>query len=125
MQLLRFLMVGVFNTIFGYSIIFTSMYIFEVSPEISNFVGYSISLTCSYILHKKYTFESTQSFTGEVPKFIFIFMVSYSINLFVLIILIHKFSVHEGLSQLLAGAAYVGTSYVANKYYVFKESNIG
>ncbi|MHB8914787.1 MAG: GtrA family protein [Thiobacillus sp.] len=119
-QLFRFLSVGTFNTILGYFIIFSCMYLAKMSPESSNVIGYAVGLITSYILNRKFTFNSTQDRRGEIIRFLAVFVIAYAFNFVVLVILVHRIGVHDGASQVIAGVVYVGTSYIMNKYYVFK-----
>jgi len=122
-QFSRFIMVGVFNTLFGYCVIFACMYLARMSPEASNMTGYTIGLIVSYILNRNFTFNSKQSRTTEIIRFLAVFVVAYSSNFAILVILIHKVGLHEGMSQIFAGVVYVVTSYLMNKYYVFKPAD--
>lgn len=119
-QFVRFLTVGVFNTLLGYCIIFACMYLAKMSAESSNFTGYAVGWVASYVLNRKYTFNSKQSHRSEIVRFIAVVVIAYALNFAVLVILIHRVGIHEGVSQILAGIAYVITSFVMNKYYVFK-----
>jgi putative flippase GtrA len=119
-QFYRFLTVGVFNTLLGYCIIFACMYLVNMSPEISNLFGYSVGLVASYILNRNYTFNSNQRQKTEIIRFLVVFIIAYGSNFAILVILIHKFGIHEGASQILAGIIYVTVSFFMNKYYVFK-----
>jgi putative flippase GtrA len=122
-QVFRFLTVGFFNTLLGYCIIFAFMYLAKISPEISNVLGYGICLFISYALHRNFTFNSNQLKTVEVTRFLVVFLIAYASNFVVLLILIHKLALNEGLSQVMAGIFYVATSFIMNKYYVFKTSS--
>jgi len=119
-QLVRFLLVGAFNTVFGYCIIFFCMYVLKIAPEASNIVGYAIALGVSYALNRKITFESSEKRTGEILKFLLVFLLAYSANLLALVFLFRVLHLEKGVSQVLAGIFYVGVSFVMNKYYVFK-----
>jgi putative flippase GtrA len=123
-QLSRFVAVGLFNTVLGYFVIFGCMYLVKISPEISNVAGYAVGLVASYILNRKYTFNSKQNQLNEIVRFLAVFFVAYASNFVVLIILIHGVGVHEGASQILAGLIYVIASFIMNKYYVFKAPNV-
>ena len=101
------------------------MYLVKMPPESSNGVGYAVGLVASYALHRKYTFNSKQSRSLEMVRFLAVFIVAYASNLAVLVILIRKLGIHEGISQILAGFVYVVASYIMNKYYVFKISKAG
>lgn len=118
-QFFRFLTVGVTNTILGYCIIFSCMYLANMSPQLSNITGYSIGLISSYILNKNYTFKSRQNRHHEIIKFLGVFIIAYVLNFLVLTMLIQFFCLHNGASQILAGLVYIGTSFTMNKYIVF------
>ena len=121
-QLSRFLLVGVANTGLGYTIIFSCMYLAELSPELSNAAGYMGGLLASYFLNRHYTFRSTQQRSTEFGRFAITFLLAYTVNLIVLIVLVRVLAVYAGLSQVIAGVIYVSTAYLLNKHYVFQAS---
>lgn len=123
-QFSRFVLVGIFNTLLGYGVIFSCMYLANMSPETSNVAGYAVGLIASYLLNRSYTFKSKQSRPGEMIRFLIVFIVAYASNFAILIFLIHSINLHAGLSQVLAGVVYVAASYLMNKYYVFKASRV-
>ena len=122
-QFFRFLTVGVLNTILGYCVIFACMYLAKMSPESSNVAGYAVGLVASYVLNRKYTFNSKQDRRSEIARFLAVFVIAYASNFVVLVILIHVIGMHEGASQVIAGLVYVAASFIMNKYYVFKISD--
>ncbi len=123
-QFLRFIIVGVLNTLVGYSIIFGCMYLLKMSPQASNAIGYGISLYISYFLHRNLTFNSKQRKRDEVTRFLVVFLIAYASNFVALLVSIHKLGINEGLSQIFAGVVYVAVSFVMNKYYVFKTISV-
>ncbi len=117
-----FILVGVVNTALGYSVIFGCLYLAGMSPEFSNIIGYLIGLVASYFLHRNYTFRSKRQRKTEFFNFMVVFLIAYIANLATLIILVRALEAHAGLSQIIAGAVYVATSYLLNKNYVFRYS---
>jgi len=122
-QLARFVAVGIVNTLLGYAVIFACMYLAHMSAEASNVAGYAVGLTASYALNRSYTFNSRQGVTSELVRFLAVFGIAYGLNFMALLILIYRLDVHEAASQILAGAVYVGASFLLNKHYVFKTSD--
>lgn len=122
-QLLRFVLVGIFNTIFGFSVIFACMYLLGIGPLASNVIGYGCGLLTSYALNKWYTFESAARGAGEPFRFLLVFAAAYLLNLGSLVLLIRHARMHEGIAQLVAGCVYVGASFLLNRYYVFRKTN--
>ena len=124
-QFSRFLLVGFFNTFLGYAVIFSCMYLTELSPEFSNILGYSIGLLVSYLLNKHYTFRSSLNWHRELIRFLLVFCIAYAANFAILIALIRLMGVHEAIGQICAGVVYVVVSYLLNKIYVFRKSEFG
>lgn len=98
------------------------MYLMGMTPEVSNVTGYGVGLVISYGLHKKYTFKKAQSHRGEFIRFVTVFLIAFAANFLILVILIHKFDAHEGMSQIFAGIVYVAIAYLMSKFYVFRSA---
>ena len=121
-QLIRFGLVGVFNTLVGYAIIFTAMYGLDFSPVAANASGYGVGLLISYWLNRVYTFRSSSAVGSEAFKFVAVVGLAYLINLAVLLLWTKVFGFHEGVGQVVAGGAYIVSSYSLNKYFVFQQT---
>lgn len=116
----KYIFVGLFNTIVGYSVIFFLMYILGASPEISNIAGYGVGLVLSYFLNRTFVFNSDEDKQREFSRFIMVFCIAYAANFLTLLVFINHLDARLGLSQIIAGIVYTGTSFFMNKYYVFK-----
>lgn len=99
------------------------MYLAKISPETSNLTGYAVILVISYILHRKYTFKSNQKRRNEIIRFLIVFFVAYALNFLALVIFLHMLVMPDWICQVLAGIVYVVSSYIMNKFYVFKISD--
>lgn len=119
-QFLRFLLVGGFNTIFGYAIIFSAMYWFGMSPVASNVLGYAIAIMVSFLLNKFFTFRSSGSGKRELVRFLAVFLLAYGANLAALHAAVEILGINAFVSQVLAGIFYTLTSYTLSKLYVFQ-----
>jgi putative flippase GtrA len=96
------------------------MYLAGLSPQLSNILGYSIGLVTSYALNRTFTFRSRNRKPAEFTRFLVIFGVSFAVNFVVLTLLLRVQQIPAGVSQVIAGAAYVVTSYVLGRRYVFR-----
>ncbi|MDG7001057.1 MAG: GtrA family protein [Nitrososphaerota archaeon] len=119
-QLLKFIAVGVLNSMLGYSVIFGCMYLGKMAPGTSNVAGYAVGLTVSYILNRRYTFNSKKSRRAEITRFMAVFLIAYALNLLVLLAMIHRFKMNADISQILSGVVYIAAAFIMNKYYVFQ-----
>jgi putative flippase GtrA len=117
---LRFVLVGAFNTGFGYALIFFCMLVLGLSPFLSNFIGYAVGLCASFALHRFYTFRSSGQALPEFLRFLPVFVVCYALNLLALYLSIHELGINAIAAQVIAAATYIGSSFMLNKVLVFR-----
>lgn len=118
-QFIRFLLVGLINTAWGYLLIFSLMYFLSISPTISNALGYAFGLVSSYALHRLYTFRSKNIKRYEFSRFIVVFGLAYGANYVALRALLAS-GLNPYACQIAAGIIYVLSSYLLGKVFVFK-----
>ena len=115
----RYILVGVINTILGYTIIFYCMYGLGLNPITSNIAGYGLCIFASYWMNRTYTFRSNGEKVPEAINFFVVFGLAYLANLTALSFFISN-GLHPALSQIIAGVFYVTVSFGANRLIVFK-----
>ena len=116
---IKYLIIGVFNTIIGYGVIFILM-AFGIIPEIANIIGYIIGILVSYALNKFYTFKTKSKSKKEFFRFIVSMICAYLINLFVLIVLYRYFHIDKYIATIIASIFYTLSGYVFSKYFAFR-----
>lgn len=126
---IRFLLVGVLNTLVGLSTIFILLNSLGFSYYISTFVGNGIGAMVSFFLNRTFTFDSGTSIKAGAPKFIavilFCYYCAYTISsiaagwLVPNLIGIHMISEKE-IAVLLGTIIYTILNYLGQKYFVFK-----
>jgi len=114
-MLLKYLKVGVINTILGMIVILFCLNILGVNYNISYFIGYVIGLINSFLLNKHYTFNSTTKWSKELIPFIIVFLISYFISHIILIGLIEKLYIDKNISIVLSMVIYTIIGYTLNK----------
>ena len=117
-QLIRYLSVGVINTLVGLSIIWGLM-LLGVDPVTANACGYAVGLVVAFILNRAWTFRVEAEF-GQIVRYLLAFMVAYGINVVILNFCLQLFGGQGFLEQLPAMAAYTLSFYLLCKYYVFR-----
>ncbi|MDQ7047511.1 MAG: GtrA family protein [Sulfurovum sp.] len=117
-QFVTYNIVGIANTIVGFSIIFLLMFS-GVSATISNAIGYAIGAVLSYHLNKKYTFKSTTDSKTQALKFFAVLLIAYLLNFITLQWLLSF--VNPYLAQLLSAIVYTLSSFVLAKLLVFRD----
>ena len=116
-QFVKYNLVGIVNTVIGFSIIFSLMFL-GVSAVLSNSIGYAIGSIVSYSLNKKYTFNSNENSKIQALKFFAVLGVSYLINFIVLKWLLGFMNPY--LAQLISAVVYTLSSFLLAKFLVFK-----
>ena len=119
-KFLRYILVGLLNTLATYitSIIFLK--IFNLFLFISNLLGYLVGICISFYLNRNFVFKSKESkIKKQFYKFISACLVSYFINLIFLIIFAYIFQFNDYFSQILSMAAYSLSFYFLSNKYIF------
>ncbi len=119
----KYLIVGIINTIVGYGIIFSLMYI-GISPEISNLIGYSIGICVSYVLNKIYTFQSKAHPRNEFPKFVASLLIAYGLNFLTLVFCVRVIHINAYVSQIISGVVYTLSGFLLAKYFAFRKERV-
>ena len=119
LQFMRYNLVGVVNTLIGFSIIFGLMYL-GVSATISNIMGYTIGLFVSYILNSRYTFTSSTNHKKVMIKFFMVLIVAYVFNFITLQWMLAWTNPY--IAQLSAAVIYTVSSFLLAKYFIFEET---
>jgi putative flippase GtrA len=117
---LRFLIVGVVNTLLGYGVIMFLSVRVGASPIVANISGYVIGGVCSYFLNHGFAFASRQMHMFAVPRFVLTWVLCYLLNLVVLLTCLSTFNLPANLSQALSVIIYTVAFYMASRSFVFR-----
>lgn len=124
-SLLRYLLVGVINTMVGYGVILFLQLGLGVHAIAANALGYFVGLVVSYLLNRAYTFRSSQSHAKGVPTFIAVAGMCYLLNLAVLQLTIGYLGLSVPIAQGMAIGCYSIAFFVAGRYLVFNKNGTG
>ncbi len=119
-QFIKFGIVGVSNTLLTAFVIWLLLKVLHSSDYLSNFIGYIVGLTNSFIWNRKWTFESKTKLSVTIFKFILTFAISYLFQLGNLYLLLHFSTIDPYVCQLISIVVYTCINFVLNKYYTFK-----
>jgi len=120
LQFVSYNIVGIANTLVGFSIIFLLMFI-GLSATLSNVIGYAIGAVLSYYLNKKYTFQSSTNSKTQALKFFTVLFVAYILNFITLQWLLEFLNPY--LAQLISAAIYTLSSFILAKFMVFGDES--
>ncbi len=117
----RYILIGVINTIVGYSVIFGLM-LFGVNPFVSNFIGYFVGINISYFLNKNFNFKSNKPNIKTFPVFLSILALAYVLNVLTLYLCLNFIRLDKYISQVVAGAVYVIVGFLGSRFIAFRDS---
>ena len=124
--LLKFILVGVFNTLFGTGIMFILYNVFGLSYWISSAANYVFGSVLSFFLNKYWTFN--------VRKWSFYMIIAFAANIVISYFLAYKIA-RTALHYILAGHSqnlkdnaamaagiciFTGLNYIGQRYIVFR-----
>ncbi len=116
----KYLIVGAINTFTGLLIIYLAKWLLVLGDVISNIIGYSIGITLSFILNKKWSFRYNGAVIPSLFRFIIVALIAYISNLYTVIILIEVCNVNSYTAQALGIIPYIFLGYLGSKFFAFK-----
>jgi putative flippase GtrA len=119
LQLLRFLLVGVLNTLVGLATIWALIGIAGWGDFQANFTGYLAGLVCSFVLNRQWTFDHAGPWRPALLRFLIVFAVSYCVNWLAVLVLRDFFEVNRYLAHSLAMLPYTVTFFIGSRLFAF------
>lgn len=119
-QSLRFGAVGLVNTTIGLTAIYALMFFFGTGPALANAIGYTIGLAVSFVLNRFWTFGDSRSVAKALPPYILVAVISYLLNLSVVLLGTHHFGVGPYLVQLFGVGVYTVSMFLGCRWFVFQ-----
>jgi len=124
----RFLIVGLINTLVGLSIMYVLYHLANQSYWLSTFIGNSVGAVVSFILNRSFTFKSNGSIQKSIMKFLLVILCCYFISYHLGTLLVdwsmkemdYAISFQTDLAILLSTAIYTITNYICQKQFVFR-----
>jgi putative flippase GtrA len=118
----RFLLVGVGNTLAGLMIIYVAK-VGGIGDVVANAVGYGSGFLLSFCLNRQWTFRHTDPIFRAFARFLGITALAYLANLALVMLAIHEFGINSFISQALGVPVYTAVSYLGSRWYVFSSKN--
>jgi len=116
----RFLIVGVANTLVGLGTMYGAMYFLDLHIVYANILGYAIGIVQSFVLNKTWTFGSSDHALISFLRFVLVLAVAYAANLATVVFLNALLDVNPYLSQALGIVPYTAIGFLGSRYFVFR-----
>jgi putative flippase GtrA len=118
----RFLMVGVLNTLVGLSSIYGLLHGIGLSYWPATFLGTVIGAVCSYLLNKRFTFRTSVPLRRSMWKFVLVTLACYLISYGLGDVLTASWPAKgaEQVAVLLGSGLYTALNYWGHRYLTFR-----
>lgn len=126
---IRFLVVGVINTVIGTAVMFIAYNAFGMSYWISSLLNYCIGSIVSYLLNKYYTFQQKEKSLREVVQFVLNIAICYFVAYFLAAEIVqfalksYSSVVIDNLSMVVGMVLFVLLNYVGQRLFVFRKKD--
>lgn len=123
---IKFMLVGVINTLVGNGVMFLLYNLCGVGYTVSTVANYVVGSIVSYFLNKYYTFKQTKKSLKEVLKFILTiaicYLVAYGLAKPVAYWIFSGFSVSikDNLAMLAGSGMFIVLNYFGQRFFAFK-----
>ena len=123
---MKFVMVGIINTVVGTTIMFVFYNVFHLSYWVSSASNYFFGSICSYFLNKHFTFHYQEKGCGSLLRFtiniVICYLLAYGIAKPVINWMLTGFSItiQENISMALGMCLFVIFNYIGQRFFAFK-----
>lgn len=117
---IRFVIVGLANTLIGYTIIMILFHLIGLSYSLSYFLSYLVGIIISFFLNRHFVFFSQNDKRKEFIKFLIAFALSYSVSYFGLYLIMEYQLLHANIAFFAGMVIYSTLFYLLNRYITFR-----
>lgn len=128
-KLLRFLIVGVINTLVGTAIMFGLYNLAHCSYWFSSAANYTLTSILSYFLNKYFTFRNKEQSFAQVIRFVLNIAVCYGLAygiakpLCKLMLVNASTSLRDNVSMFAGMVLFTGLNYLGQRLFAFRSEN--
>ena len=127
-QVLKFIFVGVINTIFGAGVMFCLYNFFGCGYYFSSTMNYILGSILSYVLNKYFTFGNKNKSVSQILKFVLNIILCYAVAyrftrpFMNLILSGYTKTIRDNISMIVGMCLFTVTNYFGQKLFVFKDT---
>ncbi|AIQ55093.1 GtrA family protein [Paenibacillus sp. FSL R7-0331] len=123
-ETIKFLVVGVLNTLVGYGFFYICYTVAEWSYPLSLVISHIIGVVNSFLWNSKWTFNTAEIKLSRVLKFCLVYLVTLFLNLATLSFFVEWVGVEVLIAQLLSLFITTAVSFFGHKYWSFNKGRI-
>lgn len=120
-QFIKFGLVGVMNTMIDYTIYAALFYVVHVHYLLANIISFSVAVSNSYILNRRWTFRSDHpAWRTEAAKFIVVNIIGLGLSEILLFLQVDHLHISKLLAKLFAIVVVLFWNYVGTRFWAFR-----
>ena len=125
-QVIRFLMVGIINTIIGAGIMFIMYNIFSCTYWISSGTNYFFTSILSFFLNKHFTFKDTRKDMKQIIRFVINILICYILAYGIAkpfswtILSSYPLKIRGNISMLVGMILFTSFNFIGQKFFAFR-----
>ena len=125
---LKFILVGIVNTLVGTGVMFLLYNVFHTGYWIASASNYIVGSVVSYFLNKYFTFQNKEKSVKQIVRFVvnisICYLLAYGIARPLIrgILSFAQKSVQDNVAMLAGMCLFVGFNYLGQRFLVFKEN---
>lgn len=123
-ELMRFLLVGVTNTIISYLVFLLAYHIFFVGNTLySQPLSYSVGIVWSYFWNRKWTFQSSDGANREFMRFVAVQLFLLLLSTGMVHLVVDFWSVNASIGWILVMTLITALNFLLTKMIVFRSQS--
>lgn len=118
-EIISYLFFGGLTTLVNIITFFIFNSLLGTDYKLATSIAWILSVVFAFITNKRFVFQSKNSSSKEILPFLTFRIMSYLMDIGLMIILIEAIHLHPLLSKVLVNVLVVLFNYIASKYFVF------
>lgn len=124
-ELIMYLIFGVLTTLVNIVTYYISTKIFHIDYQISNVIGWILSVTFAFITNKIFVFESKDRTLNKVLKeglsFYSFRLISLGLDMAIMYVMVSLLNINDLISKVVSNIIVVIINYIFSKLFIFKK----
>jgi putative flippase GtrA len=118
-KFMKYSFVGCLSTIVYFISVFVFVELFNEDPLIGSAIAFVIMTINSFLLNRKYTFDSDFS-KQKLIRFLIVSAIGFILNFLIMFIIVHVLSFHYSIGEFITILVIPLINFTLNNYWTFK-----
>ena len=120
-RVVRYLAVGVANTVAGLLVIYVGKWVFGAGDVSANMIGYGVGIMLGFQMNKRWTFGHVGDYWPSLLRYLAVLACAYLANLATVLYAIDVLNLNGYLAQALGIGPYTLIGYLGSRNFAFSK----